>query len=136
MYDVRKQIIRFICLAQIASDAGKGIYELEMSSKMADTAAWRKYAIKDKMIFEAIKIINNSRRCGINYHIVSGKDQNGHDSYIIYFDVKVEGERRQVSFHSFNKKLWSPRVNTGRKTVWDEKSSRYNCKKFIEEYAL
>lgn len=111
-----KVIIKNIILAQVASDAGKGIYELYKKTppslkKEVKTAEHFKYRRKDVYIQNAIKIINTTPRCGINYWCIKALDQNGYPSVITYFDIKVNEQRYQVSFHSpYNKTLLSDRV--------------------------
>ena len=57
-FSLQKEIARHIVLSQIASDAGKRIYELNIRNSSA--TANRGYAAKDQHILAAIKLINNS----------------------------------------------------------------------------
>ncbi len=126
-----KKIIEKVILAQIASDAGKGIYDLvDTSSKVigkeVKRAVRQGYDVKVKYILDAIKLVNATPKCGVNYYVINTPDQNGHDSDLVYFDIRLNGMRYQVSFHS-PVGSFAPYYNKGRKTHWDEKSSRKAC---------
>jgi len=140
MKDINKTIAQAIVQAQIASDAGKGIYELSMKSHTKRSAEHFKYGIKTLYILAAVKLIR-CNKTNFNYYITSIEgDQNGYPSILVYFDFKVNGKRQQVSFHTpLNQvpeemKQISP---SGRKTRWLKSvSSREACKLLIEEYKL
>lgn len=137
-FSLQKEIARHIVLSQIASDAGKRIYELNIRNSSA--TANRGYAAKDQHILAAIKLINNSRgQSGFYYYCVKKGDQNGNPSKIIYFSFKGEdGKRYQVSFHSFAggeiKRM--AQANKGLMIHWDHKDSRLACAKLIELFNL
>lgn len=137
-FSIKKEIARHIVLSQIASDAGKGIYELRIHK--SSFCRERGYAVKDQHILTAIKLINNSRgQSGFYYYCEKREDQNGNPSKIIYFSWRGEdGKRYQVSFHSFAggiiKNLASKRA--GLKLHWDHKSSREACQNLALEYNL
>lgn len=137
MTKLQKLICINIVAAQIASDAGKGIYDIDFnhlnikSFKMAEKFA---YDVKPGFILKAIEIINSNPQCGINYYVSADEDQNGYDSVIVYFDIKINDERFQVSFHTpLNKADDLIRlVGTGRKTRWRRiVGSRESCQKLI-----
>ncbi len=137
------EIARSIILAQIASDSGKGIYTIQMHNEnenAADKSVLFSYSIKEFHILRAIDKINCSKKCNFNYWVEQSPDQNGYDSIIVYFDIKLMGKRKQVSFHTplnkSSKKLRSF-VNKGRKTRWQKNcSSRETCKSLVEFYSL
>lgn len=136
-------IARSIVLAQIASDSGKGIYEIEMHNQnenAADKSSTKGYSIKEFHILRTIDKINCSKRCAFNYWVEKAADQNGYDSIIVYFDIKLDGKRHQVSFHTpYNKacKKLKALVGKGRRTRWQKHcSSRETCKSLVQIYAL
>lgn len=120
-------IIKNIILAQVASDAGKGIYIIRdyippILSKEVKTAEYFGYKRKDFYIQNAIKIINTTPRCGINYWCRYALDQNGYGCMLVYFDIKSNGKRHQISFHSpYNRTKLDKFYHMGRTTRWDKK---------------
>ena len=138
---------RSIVLAQLASDCGKCIYELgndilTADNKLAvDKCRKFEYGIKEFHILRAIDKINCSKRGSFNYWVERTPDQNGYDSILVYFDIKMCGKRYQVSFHTpYNRassKLKSF-IGKGRKTRWakNKLSSRETCKVLIDYYNL
>ena len=140
MKDINKKISELICNAQIASDAGKGIYELKFNNTKQSFSERGKYKVKDIYISKALYFIRKNKT-SFNYYIEEKPDQNGYPSYITYFETKIESERIQISFHSPKRKadeMIKQNVGTGRKCRWDKntKSSRLNCKKLIDYYNL
>ena len=117
-YYVDRQICRLIVEAQIASDAGKGIRRLNVcGSKAADLG----YAGKDGYIRRALQMLDGNRPGAVRYCVKVEADQNGYPSVLVYFDINLEGQRLQVSFHNplWNaKKTLGPWLNKGRKTHW------------------
>jgi hypothetical protein len=81
--------------------------------------------VKTAYILNAIALIRSNDQDMFRYY-VSGKtpDQNGFGSVIVYFDVKLEGKRRQVSFHTpWNQvegTILERLIGSGRKTRWDK----------------
>ena len=132
-------VIKAICKAQIASDAGKGIYAL--SCKNDKNAVNTAYLSKENYILQALGVLTKSKVTNINYWCEKTGDQNGYPSIIVYFDIKINNERKQVSFHTplnrASEKLLKY-VSTGRKTRWDKKigGSQDTCRQLIEEFNL
>lgn len=129
---------RYICLAQVASDAGKWIFDIGMEGSR-NAEHWG-YDIKVDYIAKAIRTINKNNRCGLNYWVEYDLDQNGHCSIVVYFDIKLEDRRLQISFHT---PLWKgdklePFVGSGRKTRWNKKTngSREAVKFLIEKFGF
>lgn len=137
-FSLQKEIARHIVLSQIASDAGKGIYELNIRNSSA--TANRGYTTKEKHILAAIKLIDNSRgQSGFYYYCVKKEDQNGNPSKIVYFSFKGKnGKRFQVSFHCYSggEIKEKAQANKGLMTHWDHKNSRLACKILIQDYCL
>lgn len=162
MKDVNSKIAGYICLAQQASDAGKGRYIVfrkkdgkindddygyghgrrhgnRMTRNKKNYAQRNAYSVKEEFILRAINLIRNTKS-NFNYFIEASPDQNGFASYITYFDFKIEGKRFQVSFHTpqnLGKKL-KKYINTGRKTRWDHAvgGSVIACQELIKYYNL
>lgn len=139
---LKKYIAYCIVSAQMASDAGKRITDAEEGAivyskkkKQEHSIKSSRYRAKDGFILDAINAINKNPRCGYNYYVVWGKDQNGNPSSIVYFDFKIDNKRKQVSFHTFNGyiRLYAGR---GRKTRWDHDlgGSREASRLLAEKY--
>ena len=113
-----KQIVKVICLAQIASDAGKRKYRIKLPD--SDRATAMGYRLKNTLIDEAISLINGGRPCGVTYWVEKTPDQNGFPSVLVTFDMKVNGKRYQTSFHNPGKRGGGLDVyaSKGRKTHW------------------
>lgn len=130
---------RHIILAQSASDGGK--YEWEKARKRkirrflipsdhhACKRAWTQgYPAKDEHILCAIHDIARRRdACGIHYYVTV--DYEGIARYLVYFTFNIEGERYQVSFHSFDDRLrrFIKAGDRSHYTRWDHKVSRDAC---------
>ena len=132
-------VIKAICKAQIASDAGKGIYKL--TCKKDKNAVNTAYKSKENYILQALGVLTKSKITNINYWCEKTGDQNGYPSIIVYFDIKINNKRKQVSFHTPLKRASETLlkyVSTGRKTRWDKKigDSRDVCRQLIEEFNL
>lgn len=141
MGTIERNIAKTVCLAQNASDAGKGIYELRFSN--TDTRfADRGYSSKNVYIQRAISMIRNSKPCGWNFYITGiTPDQKGNDSVVIYFQYKdVSGNRYEISFHTPADQARAMMADTtkGRKTHWnhDIGGSRNDCQRLIELFNL
>lgn len=131
-------IIRQICLAQIASDAGKGLNRVSMRE---DHGPHRNgYDDKIKFIVNAITAINSRRNNkSIWYYCTECDDQNGYPSVLVYFSVKVDGKRYQISFHN----PWNrsseliPFIGKGTVMRWNRSiSSWIVCKILVNHYNL
>lgn len=118
MTKIQKAIVRAIVMAQIASDSGKGIHEIHLTG--GNYPGSTGYRSKEFYELRALKMIDSAYRCGINYWCELAPDQNGYESIIVYFDIKVDDMRFQVSFHNPANNcigLWGY-VHHGRKTRW------------------
>jgi len=125
MASIDKKIAELVCLAQAASDAGKGYYYLKIRSSEYDKAMYG-YFYKDQFIARAIKLIQTNKS-DWRYCAEIAPDQNGVKSKVIYFTYNdLSGRFYQISFHSFAggfiKELANE--NSGTKLFWDRKSSR------------
>ena len=84
-------VIKAICKAQIASDAGKGIYKL--TCKKDKNAVNTAYLSKENYILQALGVLTKSKVTNINYWCEKAGDQNGYPSIIVYFDIKINNEK-------------------------------------------
>lgn len=132
-YEVAKSIARKVILAQDASDYGKGIPELEyMCSDRYPK--YMGYTAKNTYILEALKEISTNKPCGWNFYVCPNQpDQNGYDSVITYFQLKLDGVRYEISFHTPADQAFSLKrfFGKGRKTHWNGKlgQSREDCQR-------
>jgi hypothetical protein len=117
-----REIARYIILAQSASDAGKGSkFRYIPDSRGAFHFG---YGVKTSYILAAIRLIRACNQNMFRYYVTGNTpDQNGNASVIVYFDVKLEGKRRQISFHTpWNQvegTILERLIGSGRKTRWD-----------------
>ena len=116
------RVCKYIVLAQIASDGGKHITEIEDALPIGKVYSKKGYTKKDSLIMKAIKTIQCNKNTGFKFFI---KDCDGFSSpaVIVYFNFKLEGKRYQISFHSFNMMLKRLEISNF-STRWDKKSSR------------
>lgn len=133
---INRYVAKQICIAQICSDAGKHLRELNMKDKKT---LWKSedqgYYGKDKAIQRAITKINSlGDKSGFHFYVTIDKDMMN-DPCLIYFVFYIDGKRYQVSFHtyerSFEKYL---KKGVSNRIRWDKKSSRCSCKKLIEVF--
>jgi len=133
-----KKIAIDIIRAQVASDGGKHIGSLHEDSM------WRAfygvyqdgYSVKDKNIEGAIRKILTYKNSSFKFNVRRSIDQNGYSAYIIYFNYKLNGERRQISFHSpfRNDSIYEKYCSRCRDNMitWDHKSSQQNAVELFE----
>ena len=134
MFYIDKEIARHICLAQIASDAGKNIFRI--SIKGDEKAKLRGYNQKDVELLKAIRLIDSvpAEKTKFKYFVKQAKDQNGYTSRIVYFYYNDE-IKQQISFHCFNGKIKKLR-NKGCVMSWDRGSSVFSVKILIKIFSL
>lgn len=132
---MNKQAIRRIVLAQVASDGGKGIVDLidVMPSNFMPSAqkAWNAgYAVKDNLLEQAVQITACHHDADIHFFVA--RDEEGVAKFIIYFDIRINGKRWQVSFHSFDERWtkWTKSTMSSR-GHWDHKKSRETCQMLL-----
>lgn len=129
---MNKKVAFSIIRAQICSDAEKGddflyrgIKELE-KNYLWEIDRKKGYRSKDYHIIQAISTIAKMPKkfdSGFRFHVKKDDDFGG--CYIIYFNFKLYGKRKQVSFHSFNKKM--ERFIHKNQTRWDKGDSQLTC---------
>jgi hypothetical protein len=130
-------IAKAIIAAQTASDAGKGICEID--GRCARHGRHDKYGCKPAYIVKAIETIRTSSS-DFRYYVAETGDQNGYPSIIAYFEFKLDNERYQVSFHTPANRagVLEKYANTGRKTRWDRifGGSRRACLKLMDYFGI
>lgn len=121
---MNRAVLKNIYLAQMASDGGKGIYELPPWDETKKKKRLG-YDQKDEYILRAIDLIVRKKDTGFSFFVTRCKDIN---SYLVYFEMTFGNELYQVSFHSYCDNLEKYlKKNSKHYTVWDEKSSRDTC---------
>ncbi len=126
---INKRVAEYILRAQNASDGGKRITELVDSKKSRrDNCAG--YMVKDMMIFRAIDLIVRNKS---SFKFAVVKDSEHVANFIVYFETRINGEKYQVSFHSFNMGL-AKYVARSFRTKWDYGDSRYSAKIIYKHY--
>ena len=139
---MKKSIIKNLILAQIASDAGKGIIN-NFKIEGADIALQEKYKIKEKFIISAIDIIKNNPQCGVKYyceHTVKNNDNKGEcHELITFFEIEEDNIPLQFSYHS---KWWKTQlreeVDRTPPIIWNKiiGGTRQNCETLYKKYFL
>ena len=129
--DKKEIIIKRIRDAQIASDAGKGIYELGCDDHDYSIENER-YNAKDRNILLAIKGICRLHDKSIRFYVKDISYYSWDPKVIVYFDFKINGKREQVSFHSFSWRIREFAKNS-RASTWDRKSSRKAAERAYRE---
>lgn len=123
---LNEAVASYLVSAQLASDGGKGIRMLkwELSGYVPDSFKKRwidGYKNKDKYVLKAINAINRAHgTSGFSFFVTEGDDK---APTLVYFNYKIDGERRQISFHSFDKELDRFKSSKGKRhwTSWDNK---------------
>lgn len=137
--NINRHIAKSIICAKIASDAGKGYYDTVISNiVLCDSVQDAGYSTKDGFILEAIKAIKSTPNSAFRFWAEQRPDQNGNNSVIVYFETKIHGKRKQISFHTFSQKVGSY-ANKGRKTRWTHQSPQDTiliCDEIIAFYDL
>lgn len=116
------KIIELIVRAQMWSDAAKGIYSDLRDSRYnaINNSKYFCYYKKDQCICNALSLINSVdvKHTNIRYYI--GKDETLSGSALVYFEVRHEGLKYQISFHSFTDGIVN-RIGAGMPMRWKGK---------------
>ena len=131
-----KELATMLVLAQAASDEGKGIHSL---SSCLNNNLRRKaeigYAMKDEAIMKAISLVAKYHFHDVHYYVV--KDTERRAKYLVYFDINLADSRCQISFHSFDDKLFKfIKKNERSYTKWDCGYSRGNAADIAKKFNL
>jgi len=133
--NITENIALTIVRAQACSDAGKGIYQLDLYEDTDQKLIEKKYVAKDEQILKAIHIICRltAEIAGVKFEVV--EDTSGIADFLVYFTYYLNGMKRQISFHSFSAKLekFCRKKNTVR---WDHGNSRGNCEELIDYFGF
>lgn len=128
MNEIDKVISKYIILAQVASDGGKGINTLNNLFPTSRLVSYKGYDVKNVYIKKAIHMIQKSKDSIFRFYV---KEDWKIANYIVYFNFKLDGKRFQVSFHSF--KDWSRYKRKDYQTRWNKRDSREACLRLYEE---
>lgn len=139
---MKKTIIKNLLLAQIASDAGKGITTDLIGLKGADIAQTLNYKIKENFIIAAIAVIKKHPETGVKYHCKHTvyNDESGIERHelITFFEWEEEDNNKiQLSYHS---KWWKTKlrgeVDTTPPIQWNGivGGTRNNCLQLYTKY--
>lgn len=122
-----KKAAKMIIAAQIASDAGKHIYEI--NGDLGHRARKYGYDIKADYIYDALNIISKQNNSIFRYSVTKGADQNGYSSILVYFEFKKGTEKFQISFHCYEWEYFENFLNSKKNfhMKWDHKDSRESC---------
>lgn len=127
--NINARIATMILRCQNTSDGGKSIYDLIYNRRgYRDNIAG--YDVKDKYILETIRLISGTKN---DFKYSVQRDKEGIALFIVYFEVKINGEKLQVSFHSFNRELHRF-INHGFRMKWDRGDSRLSAEKIYIHY--
>jgi len=99
---INKSIVRNIVLARVASDGGKNITSMKYILPPYSISAWKNgYQDKDMYIRKAISTICDCHgKSGFSFSVQIDKESKA--DFLVYFTFRVDGKRRQVSFHSYD----------------------------------
>lgn len=126
MQTLNKRIAETILRAQNASDGGKRI-DLLVGSRKAYRDNCAGYRAKDKFIRIALRMIaGNPGKTDFRFAVVYDKENVA--DFLVYFECRnhANGEKRQVSFHSFDASL-SHYVRKSFRMKWDHADSRQSA---------
>ena len=127
--NINSRIATLILRSQNASDGGKHIDTLVTNRRSyRDNIAG--YCVKDKYIIETICLISG-HNTDFKYSVQ--KDHDGVAYYLVYFEVRINGEKFQVSFHSYNHELLRF-INRGFRMKWDHGDSRWSAMQIYRHY--
>lgn len=114
------KIAELVLRTQNASDGGKGIDDLVNSARsVTDNKA--AYVQKDRLLLATIELINGGKS---NWRFaVADCGDFSRRCWIVYFQTRINGEKVQVSFHTFNGEVERFRRNSFR-IKWDHGDSR------------
>lgn len=129
--EARRAILRCIIKAQIASDAGKNKkYKWPCKIRNYNRLLRDGYKEKDRLIIQAVKLINQFPKAGIEYYYTKNADEIYDTRYdLVYFSFALDNERLQVSFHCPFPGLKIPASKDSYAVYWDGylNGSRYAC---------
>ena len=132
-------IAQAICQAQVASDAGKGYYDIKLRNGAARPGQHFKYRDKERAILKALDLITKTKNSNFKFWVEEAPDQNGYDSILVYFEWKGHG--LQVSFHNPKNRASQTLldyVGKGTPILWDRRryGSQRTCLSLIKAYKL
>ena len=116
------QAVKHICLAQFYSKKAK--------EEIFGKRRWN-YNEKQQNIDKAINILNKMKSKRIKYAVITNvPDQNGNNSNIYFFEVTLQRNRYQISFHGFD----NVKEKGHLEILWDEGCSIDNAKELNKKF--
>ena len=129
-----RNIAFYIYAAQCCSDGGKKIHGIECLCKTGKHHWERGYRGKVAQIRKAINLIVETKKSAFKYFIIPGKDE---DKDVVRFQVKIKGEKVQVSFHVRRQNWTEKELSKNMKIPWIKgSSSRVSLVKIIRCFKL
>ena len=122
------RVATLILRAQCGSDGGKGKNFL-VNNKRSHRDNCAGYACKDVCIYSALNLIVQG---GTSFKF-SVKRDGELALYLVYFETRVNGEKLQVSFHSYDSRLSRFSKNSFR-MKWDMRGSRMSAIRIYSHY--
>ena len=123
------KVATLLIRAQCSSDGGKGNYTL-VASRRSHRDNCAGYGNKDVMILDALRLISQGGT-KFKYSVIC--DPQGVADYIVYFETRINGEKLQVSFHSFNPEL-EKYVRNSFRIKWDHSIARIAAVKIYTHF--
>ena len=136
-HGLHEAVASYIVSAQLASDGGKGVKYLKGTCDMYLVPKFQNrysdgYRNKDKYIRKAIDMINRAHgHSGFSFYVTKGDEK---APILVYFNYRIDGERRQISFHSFDgslEKYLNSKATCKHRTTWDKGDSRKNAEELV-----
>jgi len=109
---------RYLILTQVASDGGKYIDDIIDILPGSIGAYHRGYKAKDEYLFKFLSLVTKvGPASGFHFYVTDG----GITPHLVYIWFRLNGRKRQVSFHSYDNALLKYKAyHHGRyKTRWD-----------------
>lgn len=126
--NINSKIATLILRAQNASDGGKNMdYLVNNKRSYRDNCAG--YGQKDVLIMNALRLISSNRT---SFKFSVQRDREGCAEFLVYFETRINFEKYQVSFHSFDRRLNS--FVGGFRMKWDHGVSRESACIIYDHY--
>lgn len=118
---------RYLILTQVASDGGKCIDDIIDILPGSIGAYYRGYKAKDEYLSKFLSLVTKvGPASGFHFYVTDGDIT----PYLVFVWFRLNGRKRQVSFHSYNDALLKYKTHDCRRyaTHWDKlHGSREAC---------